>query len=247
VDVGFAGPFKKHLTSAVDMIHLGSKEVAGEPVTSRNIMRAVKIAWNKTVAMKTDLLTGAQSNAITGGFRGSGIFPFTGKISDPKMSSAAIAFDGRIAAAKPAAAVGGGGPSPTSPEKLAAVKAHTQTTISSSALTSALAKEVAKRKPQVPGATLLTGDDHIAEALAKSQAKTDEAEAVEKRKEERKAKKEKLIAAKKTKSAAKAAKKLAPKASGKRTVSESAQEAAPVAKKSRSGREVRAAERLGDD
>ena len=247
VDVGVAAPFKKYLANAVDMIHLGNKSVPGKPVTADNIMLAAKIAWQKTVEMKTDAVTGKQSNAITGGFKGAGIFPFTGKLSDPKMSSAAMAFDDMVAAGKSAAAAGGGGPSPTSPEKLAAVKAHTAKPISSSALTEALAKMVTKRKPTVPGATLLTGDEHVALALANAQAKADEAEAVDKRREERKAKKEMQTAAKETKMAVKAAKSSAPKSSGKRKASESALGASPVAKKSRSGREVRAAERLGDE
>lgn len=247
VDVGVAAPFKKHLANAVDMIQLGNKTVSGEPVTARNIMRAAKIAWQKTVEMKTDAVTGKQSNAITGGFKGAGIFPFTGKISDPKMSSAAMAFDEMVAAGKSAAAAGDGGPSPTSPEKLAAVKSHTAKSISSSALTEALAKTVSKRKPTVPGATLLTGDEHVAAALANAQAKADEAEAVEKRREERKVKKEMKTVAKATKMAVKAAKASAPKSSGKRNATESAQEAAPAAKKSRSGRAVRVSERLGDE
>jgi len=86
---------------------------------------------------------------------------------------------------------------PTSADRLAAVKAHTATVFEGGDVDILLAKAVnAKRNPAVPGVTLLTGAEHVAKIAGAALAKQELEEGKEQRRESRLHSKEAKLGAK---------------------------------------------------
>ena len=219
VDVGVARPFKAELAKAVQRIQLGNAKTPGEAVTSDNIMKAVKIAFNNVTQKKVNPETGVVDNAAVGGFRGAGPFPFMGKISDPKMSEVAIAIGEATSGEQSPSRAAAPRVAPSSDARLAAVQLHTKYTIAAGGLDDRLKKEAKKRAAAVPAVTLLTGDAHVEAVLASVDAKASKAAEVVERREKRRQKKAARVAEKEAKRAAKAAmwaNAVAPVAGGKR-------------------------------
>ena len=180
-DVAIAKAFKANLRAALVTLRLGDLENLGRSISHKNIMLAFKIAFGNTMGTRVDQKTGEKYTLGAVAFAKAGVHPFKYDIIEERYSKPAEWFYDNVVSKKPAP------PTLTQDERAAVVEKHTKALLDAGDLTDLLAKHVkAKREHCVPGSTLLTGDEHIAKALALEQLKAAELAAVEERKEARK-------------------------------------------------------------
>lgn len=148
----------------------------GEAVGFHNILACARDAWLKVSVLKYDVATGEVENIITSGFRKAGIFPFNPAAFDPSLYGPALAFEAQLAPKK----------APHTEEEILAVVEANNVQFVAGTIKARLEGDVnMKRKGAVPGATLLTGDQHVANYLAALDEKGAEAIALEERKKSR--------------------------------------------------------------
>ena len=177
-DVAIAKALKSNLRSALERIRLGDDTTAGRSISGANIMKGFKIAFNETMLPRVDKATGDKHTLASQGFAKAGIYPFNRAIVESRYAKPAEWFEDEIASKKPPP------PAPTQDERAAAIEKHTKALLDAGDVAEQLNKVVkARREHAVPGVTLLTGDAHIAKALAAEQVKAAaEAAAADKRK-----------------------------------------------------------------
>ena len=178
-DIAVAKPLRDAVAKFVDEMRLGTLKKPGVAVTQRNIMIAIKRAYFQVMAPKFDA-AGNSINIPSKGFAKAGLYPWNPKITEEDMFGPYEYFKSTVLdkKAKPNA--------PTSAERLELVSKHTVAVLESGSLQKELQKAMkAKRAPAVPGATLLTGAEHILKVTAAVLEKSEKIAAVAARKEAR--------------------------------------------------------------
>ena len=176
-DVVIAKALKEAIKAAMAMIRVGDPGRLGRSINMPQFMQAFKIAYNKTMVSRVDPKTGEVYTLAERAFAKAGVYPFKRDVINERYSKPAEWFEANVVSQKP--------PPPPVPmdERAAIVEKHTKALLDAGDLTELLGKHVkAKREYCVPGATLLTGDEHIAKVLAVAQLKAaEDAAAAEKR------------------------------------------------------------------
>jgi hypothetical protein len=181
-DVGVAGPLKAAIEREVALVRLGDSETPGESIGNKNIMKALKKAITRTMLPRVDEKTGNTTSLAANAFAATGIHPFNPKAVDERLTKPAQWMHDSVASKLP--------PPPVVPldKRAELVAQHTKEMLESGDVKERLARHVkATRKHAVPGNTLLTGLEHIAQSLATEQVKAAEVVASEERRDARKA------------------------------------------------------------
>ena len=170
-DVGVAAPLRKAISTASDIMRLGDQKTPGQETTNKNLITAVKIGMTKVFLPKLDA-KGNNVGVAAATFRKIGVYPFNPNVITEEDSAPAHYFNELAASIKAPKVV-----VPTSAEKKAAVRRVTDGLLAEKASTIAKLTAVTQRKrtSAVPGATLLTGAEHIQRLLdfdEEQQAKT---------------------------------------------------------------------------
>jgi hypothetical protein len=145
-------------------------------------MKALKKAITRTMLPRVDEKTGNTTSLAANAFAATGIHPFNPKAVDERLTKPAQWMHDSVASKLP--------PPPVVPldKRAELVAQHTKEMLESGDVKERLARHVkATRKHAVPGNTLLTGLEHIAQSLATEQVKAAEVVASEERRDARKA------------------------------------------------------------
>ena len=233
-DVGVAKAFKSHLDKALALIRLGDDETPGQSITRKNIMRGFKMAFHETMAPRVDQKTGDMYTIASRAFAKAGIWPFNPDVVDKALMKPAEWFEANVASQKASP------PPLTQDERAAAVEKRVKVLMEAGDLKLQLEKRVKPPRPHVvPGCTLLTGDEHIARALAMEQLKAAEVAAIEEKRAARKVASAASKAAKLERAARIEAKKAAKAAAAGNRVDATAPAAATAPAKAPKGKGVK--------
>jgi hypothetical protein len=200
-DVAIAKQLKSNIKNEIAKIRMGGVGHPGRSLNMQQFMTAFKIALHTTMLPRVDPKTGEVYTPGERAFRKAGVVPFNRDVIAEVLTKPATWFHDTITSQKP--------PPPPVPmdARAAIVEKHTQALLDAGDVAAQLAKHVsAKREYCVPGATLLTGDEHIAKALAAAQVKAAEDAAAAEKRVARKEASAAAKAAKLERAAAKAAK-----------------------------------------
>lgn len=179
-DVTIAKTFKAELRKAYNRIRVGNVHKPGESIGNKNVMTGWRMAFKKTMEVREDTTTGEEYTLASRGFAKCGIYPFNPSIIEERYSAAAVHFVDEIESKMEAPV-----PMPMT-ERAAAVEKATAQILEAGDAAVLLAKHVkTKRASAVPGCTLLTGDEHIAKAMALEQVKQAEVAATSEKREAR--------------------------------------------------------------
>ena len=208
-DVAAAASLTTNMRKSVDEVRLGAPGRPGVTVTQANIMPVIKAAFHRTMAASFDPVTGHSNNICSVSFAKAGIHPWRPDCTEKELFGPSSYYQEAVVNKRAP---------PSSPEKLAAVKAQTDVIMESGDITAALATAAKrKRKGAVPEHTLLTGDEHCLKIVVEIMSKLDEEAAVVQRKLDKKAArlaKKKAMGDKKAAAAAKKADKVPKKKNG---------------------------------
>jgi hypothetical protein len=179
------GPFKEFNSKLSEQIALHT--TTGRAVGDADVAGMVMRAWRAVLAMKVDPETGAEYNAITSGFKKTGLFPFSRVLADKAATNANELWKQRRDAAGVEAKPTPARPQLTlTPDAIAVIRAQCLHDV---VVDEGTLKAIASA-PRTQMAELLTSDEWLkktAEAEAAAKAKVDEKETKAKLKEQLKA------------------------------------------------------------